>query len=111
MVIRAEDAGALGFEPNSVAGLVHEVDDGQVEGIAEVHEANAFLGGRGREPAAVVVGVVREDADRVAVEAGQAADERAAVPLVDLEDGIAVEDGAEDAAGVVDAAALAGDGR
>ena len=52
-----------------------------------------FASHRRRKPAAVVIGVVAEHADGVAVEAGEGGDERAAVELVQLEDRILVEEG------------------
>ena len=67
------------------AGLVDEVHRRQVEGVAEVDEAGHLLAAVGGQPAAVVVGVVGEHADGVAVEAGEPVTTRVPAAAADLE--------------------------
>lgn len=64
-----------------------------------------------RPAAAVKIGVVGEDRDRPAVDAGEAGDRRAAVVLADFEERAEVHDRLDDLAHLVDLAAVARDDR
>ena len=66
--------------PDHEAGLVDEVDDGQVERVGQLDERLHLLRGVGGHAAAVEHRVRGEDGDRPAVEAGQAGDRRRPQP-------------------------------
>lgn len=59
--------------------IVDEVDRRNVEGVAEVDEADHLLGCRGIHRSAALFGVVGHHADGIAVEARESDDSRAAV--------------------------------
>ena len=105
------DGGVLfGLGADKEAGAVDEVDDGEVEGLGEVDEADDFVAGVGGPGAAVVVGVGGEEGDGPAVDAGEAGDEGAAEIGADFEEGVVVDEGFDDGAHFVDLAPVAGDG-
>jgi len=55
-----------------VAGHIHEGDHGQVERVAQAYESGDFLGRVDVQDAGEHVRLVRHDANRLAVDAGEA---------------------------------------
>ena len=74
------------------AGHVAEREQRDVEGVAGAHEARGLGGGVDVEHARQLVGLVADDADRVAVQAREAADDVLGVVLVHLEELVVVDD-------------------
>src|ERR1700687_879889 len=66
-----DDAAEFLLRAGKKAGNVLESDERDVEGIAETHEARAFDGGVDVENPGKKSGLVGDDADRAAVEAGE----------------------------------------
>ena len=106
----AHDALPLLFRPHHEARLVGEVDHRQVEGVAQLQEADHLGAGGHVHGAAEALGVVDHHPHRIAVHAGQADDARAPVERGDLEEGIPVQHRVQDPVGVVHAALLPRDG-
>ena len=104
----AFDAALFRFEADHEAGLVGEGDERKVEGVAELDEAHHLFAasdiGRGAEHR-----VIRHDADRVAIEPGEARDPGAAVERRDFEEGTSIDDGFDDLVGIVCTAPVARD--
>ncbi len=83
------------------SGHVDEGHDGDVERVAEAHEAGALAGGVGVEHAGEHLGLVGHDADRTSVEAGEADDYVAGVVALDFKEFAVVNDCADDLIHVV----------
>ena len=88
----AESTIPLGVEADHESGDVYEVDHWDVEGVAELYEAGLLLGARAVESAAEVHGIVGENADGVASETGEAANEGRGTVAAYFEEGAAVGD-------------------
>ena len=106
-------AGALnallfGFEADHEAGLIGERDQRQVEGVAELDQADHFVAGGDIGRAARVDRVVGHHAHRIAVDPGEAGDAGAPVERSDLEERSLIDDGVDRLVPVVGAAAVAG---
>ena len=102
-------AGELSLQAGGVAGLVHQVDHGQAEGVAQLRMALGLVGRGHRHRAAGDLGVAAQHAHGPAVQPRQRRDDRAALVAPDLEHRVAVEQRREDAARVVDLAPVARD--
>src|SRR5664280_369871 len=72
----ADDPGLLDLGADHEAGHVHQVDEGDSVGVAEVDEPRRLIGGIVVEDAAQLLGLVGHDPGRPAAEAGQAGDDR-----------------------------------
>ncbi len=82
-------------------GLVGEVDEGQVERLAEFQQPEHLLAGRDVHRTAVEARVVAHDPAGDAVDAGEAGDAGLAVERPDLEEAALVDDGIDDRVGIV----------
>src|SRR5438067_746524 len=94
-------AGPLGLLADEEAGAVDEIDDGQVEGLREVHEALDLLAGVRGPGAAVEERIARHQRHGPAVEAREAGDHRAAVERPEREERAPVDDRLDDRAHLV----------
>ena len=107
----AHRARALGLGADHEARLVDEVRHRQAELVAQVDEAHELVRGVAGQPAAVVLRIGGQHADRAAVEPRQRADQRAPVARAELEHRAAVEHRLEHAAHRVRLARVARDDR
>jgi hypothetical protein len=87
----ADDPLALDLGADHEAGDVGEEQQGNVEGVAVPDEAGGLVGGVREQDAALVLGLVGDDADRAAVQAGEADDELLRPARVDLQEGALVD--------------------
>ena len=87
--------------PGRKPGHVAERQQRDVERVARAHEARGLLGGVDVEHARELRGLVADDADRVAVQAREAADDVLGVVLVDLEELLVVDDQLDHVAHVI----------
>ena len=105
----ADDAAPLlagaGHEP----GHVDEADDGDVEGVAEAHEAGALDRGVDVQDPGQVQRLVADDPHRPAVEPGQADHHRLGVGLEDLQELAVVDHPGDHLADVVRLVGVVGD--
>ena len=85
-----DQALALLLHTRQVARGVHDVDDGDVVGVAGADEARALVGGVRVNAAGGVHGVVGDEADGAAVDTPECADEVLGVPGLDLDEVLVV---------------------
>ena len=97
----ADDAAVLLVDAGQEAGHVDEGDERDVERVARAHEAGGLLGRLDVEHAGEHHRLVADDADGVAVEAGEAAHDRAGPVREVLEELAVVDDGRDDLLHVV----------
>ena len=95
------DAQALLRWPDGEPGLVGEVDERQVEGLAEFQEAEHLLAGRDVHRTAVEARIVAHDPAGDSVDPGEAGDAGLAVERPDLEETALVDDGLDDRVRIV----------
>ena len=108
----ADGAGDLVLEADGEAGVVDQVEDRQVEQVAQVEVAGQLVAAVGGEGAAVDVAAVGgDDAQRVAVEADEPGDLVGAPQRADLEERAPVGHQLDGPADVEGGGALAGDER
>ena len=88
----ADDAGVLLVGAGLVAGHVHEGDHGQVERVAQSHESGDLLGRVDVQDAGEHVRLVRHDADRLAVDAGEADERGGAEQFLHLHEFAVIDD-------------------
>ena len=81
-----DQALALLLHARQVAGGVHDVNDGDVVGVAGADEARALVGGVRVDAAGGVHRVVGDEADGAAVDTPECADEVLRVPGLDLDE-------------------------
>ena len=98
------DAGVFVLAADHEAGDVLEEEEGDATAGAEFDEVGALEGGFGEEDA-----VVGEDADGVAFDAGEAADEGGAVASFEFVEAGAIDDAGDDFADVDGVAEVGGD--
>ena len=77
-----------------VAGHIHEGDHGQVERVAQAYESGDFLGRVDVQNAGEHVRLVRHDADRLAVDAGEADERGGAEQFLHLHEFAVIDDAA-----------------
>src|SRR5262249_42295275 len=104
-------ARAFGPRADQEPGLVNEVHDRQVEGVAEVYEAGQLFAARRVERPAALHRVAGRYADRVAVQTRESHDQRASVKSADLEKRIAIQNQVQNPPNVVRAATVAWNNR
>ena len=97
----ADQCGPLHVRANHHSRAIHQAQHGDVEGIAKLDEAGALVGPVGVDGTREMVGVVGDDAHRVAFHADQGRDDADAELLADLEYRSDVGDGAHDLLHVV----------
>ena len=90
-----ERAFAFGLLADHESGHVDQVDDGNVEVVAEFEEVRLLVRAVAVERAAVLERVVGDDADGQAVDPGEHGDHRASPVRLDLEVVAAVDDRAD----------------
>ena len=105
----ADDPLALDRGPDHEAGHVGEEEQRHVEGVAGLDEARRLVGGVDEEDAALLPRLVGDDADDAAVEPPVADDQLFRPALVDLEEGVGVEQGVEHLAHVEGLVLVGGD--
>ena len=88
----ADDPGVLDLRADHEAGHVLEEDERDVEGVAEVDEARRLVGGVVVEDPGQLLGLVGDDPDRLAAEAGEAGDQRLGELRLDVEPLAVVDD-------------------
>ena len=96
-----DDARLLLLGAGPVSRDVHQRDDGDVEGVAELDEAPGLLGRVDVEGPGLAQGLVGDDADGLAVHAGEAHDDRRGEELLHLDEFAVVDDRADDVGHVV----------
>src|SRR6185437_739539 len=96
-----DDAAVLLVGAGEEAGDVDERAEGDVEAVAEADEARGLDAGLDVEAPGEDLGLVRDDADRAACDAGEADDDVLRVALVQLEQVAVVDHGSHDVADVV----------
>ena len=97
------DAAGLVFPPDHEAGDVLQEQQRDAALAAELDEMRALQGGFGKQDA-----VVGEDADRIAPDVGEAADQRRAVARLELVELAAVDDAGDHLAHVIGLARTSG---
>ena len=100
----ADDPRLLGPRPDHEPGHVHQVDERDPEGVAEVDEPRRLVGRVVVEDPAQLAGLVGDDPGRAAAEASQAGDHRPAPPGLEVEPLPVVDDPADHLIHVVRAA-------
>src|SRR6185437_742450 len=93
-----DDAAVLLVGAGEEAGDIDERAQRDVEAVAEADEARRLDAGLDVEAAGEDLGLVRDDADGAAADAGEADDDVLRVTLVDLEQVAFVDHGAHDVA-------------
>ncbi len=93
----ADDAAAFLGDAGHKAGDIDEGDQGDVENVAETDEAGAFVRGVDVEGAGFDGGVVGNDADDDALDAGETDDDVRGEERVNLEEGVGVGEAGDDA--------------
>src|SRR5581483_6870958 len=97
----ADDPGVLDLRADHEARHVLEEDERDVEGVAEVDEAGRLVGRVVLEDASELLGLIGDDPDRLAAEAGEAGDDRLRELRLDVEELAAVRDLADHVVHVV----------
>ena len=67
----ADDAAPFLVRPGQISGYIHQGDQRDIEGIAEADKAGSFIAGIDIQTAGFGPGLVGDDADAVAVQAGR----------------------------------------
>ena len=91
------------------AGDVDEADDGDVEGVAEAHEASGLAAGVHVEHTGVDLGLVGDDTDALAVETGETDDDVLGEVTLHFEELTVVDHGSDDLIHVVGHVGIVGD--
>ena len=104
----ADHAGFLDGRADHEAGRVAQAHDGQIEGVAELHEARALVAGLYVEGAAEMGWVVGDETHRPALYAHERGDHAVAPVAPKLEHGVVVRERFDHAANVVNAQAILG---
>ena len=93
----------LVFWSDHVAGRIAERDNGNIKGVAELHEARSFIGGIRIDGATEMLRVICDDADRSPFESGQAGDNPDAEIAAQLEHRIRIRHQVDRVPDLVDA--------
>ncbi len=99
----ADERRLLDFRADHDPRRVAEEEDRDIEAVAELHEPGRLVGPVGGDGAAIVLRVVRDDADRPAFDAGEGNDHALPESPANFEDTAAVGHRRDDVARVVDA--------
>src|ERR1044072_4235422 len=91
------------------AGLVYEIDYGQVKRIAEIDESSHLLASRRIQSAAALLRIVRHHSDRVTIKPRKSRDKWPPVISPDLEKRITIKHKAEQPAHIIGLSAVARD--
>src|SRR5579863_4591922 len=99
--------GALTLGADDGAGLVDEIDDWQMKGVAKIDEGLELYRSREIETAAVLEGIIGDDADRIPVQSCEASHDRGTEGRRNLEQRSFVAHQLENSARAIDLATLA----